>query len=79
MYRSTDDTDRLNLAALEGARVVLVLSDGSRLDDCEVVSAGRRRAKTIWVVAGEADLVIPLADVIGVMPTTTTRDRGRAA
>ena len=47
---------------LEGRRVNLALVDGSRLDDCELVSAGHGAA-TLWVFVNGDDLFVPFADV----------------
>lgn len=47
---------------LEGRRVNLALVDGSRLDDCELVSAGHGRA-TLWLFVNGDDLFVPFADV----------------
>ncbi len=47
---------------LEGRRVNLALTDGSRLDDCELVSAGHGTA-TLWVFVNGDDLFVPVADV----------------
>src|SRR5205814_641559 len=33
----------------EGRQVSVALADGSRIDDCSLVSAGRGRADTVWV------------------------------
>jgi hypothetical protein len=47
---------------LEGRRVSLALIDGSRLDDCELVSAGRGR-QTLWLFVNGADIFVPMAHV----------------
>ena len=47
---------------LEGRRVSLALVDGSRLDDCELVSAGHGTA-TLWLYVNGGDLFVPVADV----------------
>jgi hypothetical protein len=52
------------LRFLEGRRVSLALTDGSRLDDCQLVSAGRRSVNSLWVFTNGIDTFIPLADVI---------------
>jgi len=48
---------------LEGRRVNLALIDGSRLDDCELVSAGHG-APTLWLFVNGSDVFVPMAEVI---------------
>ena len=48
---------------LEGRRVRVVLLDGSRLDGCELVSAGRGAVKTCWLFSGGDDLFVAHTDV----------------
>ncbi len=52
------------LRLLEGRRVSLALADGSRLDDCQLVSGGRRGVKSLWVFTNGTDTFVPLPDVI---------------
>ncbi|HVW33131.1 MAG TPA: hypothetical protein VHL53_11370 [Acidimicrobiia bacterium] len=47
---------------LEGHRVSVALADGSRLDDCELVSAGHG-APTLWLYLNGDDVFVPVADV----------------
>jgi hypothetical protein len=54
------------LRALEGDRIDLILRDGTRLNDCLLVSRGRLWAKTIWVVSDEIDHFIHLRDILSV-------------
>lgn len=49
---------------LEGHHVSVALCDGSRLDDCELVSTGRGRAGTLWLHDGQDDRMVKAADVI---------------
>jgi hypothetical protein len=55
---------RAGFQSLEGQRVSLALIDGTRLDDCELVSAGRHRTATLWLFADGADTFVPIDDVI---------------
>jgi hypothetical protein len=48
---------------LEGRHVNVALTDGSRLDDCELVSAGRRGVQSLWLYADGADTFVALVDV----------------
>jgi len=52
------------LRALEGRRVGLAVRGGHRIDDCQLVSAGRGPARTLWVFADGADAFVPMADVL---------------
>ena len=47
---------------LEGRRVSVALVDGSRLDDCELVSAGHG-AETLWLFVNGNDVFIPVDEV----------------
>src|SRR5437764_15341977 len=44
-----DTQKRSQVASLEGRRVNLALRGGIRIDDCQLVSAGRGRLKSVWV------------------------------
>lgn len=55
---------RTGLLSLEGQRICLALADGSRFDDCELVSAGRHRVNTLWLFTNGADVFVPVEDVI---------------
>jgi hypothetical protein len=57
------------LRALEGRRVSLALADGSRIDDGQLVSAGRTPLRTIWVFVNGTDTFVPLTDVVDVWET----------
>jgi hypothetical protein len=64
--------------ALEGRRVGLALSDGSRIDDCQLISAGRPGLESVWVFLNGNDAFIPLTVVIevwevGSVPTDPVR------
>jgi hypothetical protein len=48
---------------LEGRQVSVALRDGSRIDDCQLVSAGRGSTRTLWLYDGQ-DLFVPLQQVI---------------
>lgn len=51
------------LRDLEGRHVSVALADGSRIDDAELVSAGHRRAHTLWLYGNGADIFVPLGAV----------------
>jgi hypothetical protein len=52
------------LQSLEGRRVSLALADGSRIDDCQLVSGGRRGTRSLWLFADGQDRFVPLPDVL---------------
>jgi hypothetical protein len=49
--------------ALEGSRVSIALVDGSRIDDCELISAGHRGDGRLWLYSNRADTFVSLAEV----------------
>lgn len=59
---------------LEGCRVSLALQDGSRLDDCQLVSTGRcysgghprppGRAGSVWLFSNGTDTFVPVDHVV---------------
>jgi len=55
---------------LEGHHVSVALSDGTRLDDCELVSAGRGAAASIWLHDGLDDRIVDAADILDVWELT---------
>jgi hypothetical protein len=48
---------------LEGCRVSIALVDGSRIDDCELISAGHRGDARLWLYDNRADTFVSLAEV----------------
>lgn len=59
--------DRLTqLTSLEGRQVNLALTDGSRVDDCQLVSAGRRGVAPVWLFSNGSDVFVPVESVIDV-------------
>jgi hypothetical protein len=65
------------LRPLEGTQVNISLRDGTRIDDCHLVSCGRSRLDNLWVFANGEDLFVPRADVVDVWGND--RNRARAA
>jgi hypothetical protein len=54
------DSMRKRLVALLGSKVNLALDDGTRLDDCELISLSRsRRVRTAWIFRGGNDTFVP--------------------
>jgi hypothetical protein len=54
---------RSRLVALEGRQVNVALRDGSRIDDCQLVSTGRTRVASIWLFANDTDTFVAFDDV----------------
>jgi hypothetical protein len=54
------------LQQLEGLQVSVALADGSRIDDCQLVSAGRSGAASLWLFTNGADLFVAFENVIAV-------------
>jgi hypothetical protein len=53
----------LNLRPLEGHRVSFALADGSRIDDCELISAPRMHSARVWICVSGMDVFLPLASI----------------
>jgi len=62
-------TQLKGLRALEGHHVSVSLIDGSRFDDCTLVSAGRGHTGTAWIYSNGMDLFLPLSTVSDVWET----------
>jgi hypothetical protein len=59
------------LAPLEGRQVSVALRSGNRIDDAQLVSAGRNRAATLWLFTNGADRFVAVEDVIDVWEAPT--------
>jgi hypothetical protein len=53
-----------SLRSFEGCRVSLALGDGSRIDDCQLVSAPRPGVRTLWIYTNGGDAFVPLTHVV---------------
>lgn len=62
--------------AFEGRQVSVALQDGSRIDDCQLVSAGRLPTHTLWLFSNGMDVFIPVGQVLDVWEAPVA---GRAA
>ena len=58
----------LDLRTLEGQQVSLALGDGSRIDDCQLVSAPRGDAKDVWLCVSGRDLFVPVDHIADAWP-----------
>ena len=54
------------LQLFEGRQVSVALQDGNRIDDCQLVSAGRSKTATLWLFTNGTDLFVPQSDVIDI-------------
>lgn len=54
--------------ALQGQRVSVALTDGSRIDDCRLVAATGGRVRQLWLFAGGEDVFVDSALVADVWP-----------
>ena len=62
-----------HIASLEGRRVSVALADGSRIDDCQLVSTGRNSVGTLWVYTNGMDAFLPHDNVVDLWETVTSR------
>jgi hypothetical protein len=51
------------LRGLEGRQVSLALRDGSRIDDCQLVSAGRAETRSMWIFTQGVDVFLSSKDI----------------
>ena len=61
---------QFELRRLEGVGVHIALTDGSRLDDVNLVST---RGRKLWIYDGGEDIFVPLTDVIDFWPADGAR------
>ena len=61
-----------SLHGLEGRQVSVALRNGTRIDDCQLVSAPRARTETVWLFSNGHDVFVSLADVIDVWEVACT-------
>ena len=54
---------------LEGFKVSVALSNGDRLDDCQLVAAPRGNTSRLWLFTAGIDLFVPMTDVLAVWET----------
>jgi hypothetical protein len=59
-------SELMRLRWLEGRQVIVSMRDGSRIDDCQLVSTGRHETTSVWLFADGADRFVPTADVVDV-------------
>jgi hypothetical protein len=66
-----------NLRPIEGQQVSIALRDGTRLDDCDLVSSGRNRLGNLWLFVNGEDVFVARSDVVDLWQSS--RDRPWAA
>jgi hypothetical protein len=60
---------------LEGRQVNVAFNDGSRLDDCQLISAGRLGTGTVWIFAGGIDVFLPASTIVDCWEASTPPNR----
>jgi hypothetical protein len=60
---------------LEGRQVTVGLKDGTRLSDCLVVSTGRNRTASLWLVADGVDTFVAVDDVADISEASASIGR----
>jgi hypothetical protein len=54
----------VELRGLQGHRVNLALTDGSRIDGCDLISIGLGGRAKAWVFSNGTDRFVPVTDVV---------------
>ena len=67
-----------DIRELQGRRVSVALTDGSRIDDCQLVSVGRHKLGGLWLFSNGTDIFVAIDSVRDVWETQASRE-GRAA
>jgi hypothetical protein len=52
-----------DLRCMEGRCVCLSLVDGTRIDECQVISVAPTSGGTVWVYTNGEDAFIPIGDI----------------
>jgi hypothetical protein len=50
--------------SFEGRQVCVALRDGSRIDDCQLISAGGVCTATLWLFSNGMDVFVPSRQVL---------------
>ena len=64
------------IGCLEGRHVRITLADGSRIVDCELVSAGHHGVESLWLCADGADMFVPIVEVTDVREAVASAPGG---
>ena len=62
-----------SLHGMEGRQVSVALRNGSRIDDCQLVSGPRARTGTVWLFSNGDDLFFSVTDVLDVWEVACSR------
>jgi len=62
----------ITLYGLEGRQVSVALRNGSRIDDCQLVSAPRPGTATLWLFSNGDDLFVEVGEVVDVWEVACT-------
>jgi hypothetical protein len=65
------DQIHVTLRHLEGRAVILVLDDGTRILDAQLISAGRPGLSSVWILIDGTDNFIPVSAVREVWENAT--------
>jgi hypothetical protein len=63
------------LRTLEGHQVNVAFHDGSRIDDCQLISAGRPGTDTVWLFTQGMDVFLPTATIVDCWETPPPPNR----
>ena len=63
------------LRLLDARQLSVAPRDGTRIDDCSLVSSGRNQVDNLWLFINGEDVFIPTRDVVDVRMTDTSRPR----
>ena len=66
----------LRIRSLEGRCVCVALRDGTRIDDCQLVSCGRQVVTSMWIYSNGFDRFVDLGDVIDLWESEPARAGG---
>ena len=67
------DRQMRNLRLIEGQRVSIALHDGTRIDDCDLVSSGRNRLDNLWLFVNGEDVFVARSDVVDLWQQSNDR------
>jgi len=70
-------TQLRDIRELQGRQVSVALADGSRIDDCQLVSVGRHKLGALWLFSNGADVFVAIDSVRDVWEAESAE--GRAA
>jgi hypothetical protein len=73
------DQIHVTLRHLEGRQVCLVLDDGTRILDAQLISAGRPGLSSVWILIDNTDSFIPVMAVTEVWEISPAENPYQAA